>query len=70
VLPKRFRRVRDYGFLHGNGKKRMQLLRLLLRVVVPERHQPSERAQVLCPHCGQSMAIIATRLRLDGPMLC
>lgn len=70
VLPKGFRRVRDYGFLHGNGKKLMQLLRLLLKVVVPEHPQPSQRAPALCPHCGHAMTIIDTRLRLDGPMLC
>jgi len=35
VLPKGFRRVRDYGLLHGNSKSRMILLQVLLRVQLP-----------------------------------
>jgi hypothetical protein len=30
VLPKGFRRVRDFGFLHGNAKKLLQLIRVSL----------------------------------------
>ena len=29
VLPKGFRRCRDYGFLHGNAKKLLKLLQLI-----------------------------------------
>lgn len=29
VLPQGFRRVRDYGFLHGNAKKLLQLVQLI-----------------------------------------
>jgi len=36
VLPKGFRRVRDYGFLHGNAKKTWQLIQWLLPVIVPK----------------------------------
>jgi len=32
VLPKGFRRVRDYGFLHGNAKKLLFLVQLILHV--------------------------------------
>lgn len=35
VLPKGFRRVRDYGFLQGNSKTRLILLQLLLHVSIP-----------------------------------
>ena len=35
VLPRGFRRVRDYGFLHGNAKRRRMLLQWLLKVVIP-----------------------------------
>src|SRR5699024_8779338 len=31
VLPKGFRRLRDYGFLHGNAKKRLRLVQLILQ---------------------------------------
>ncbi len=34
VLPKGFRRVRDYGFLHGNAKQLLKLVQLVLHVIV------------------------------------
>jgi Putative transposase len=34
VLPKGLRRVRDYGFLHGNAKKLLSLVQLILHVVI------------------------------------
>ena len=34
VLPKGFRRIRDYGFLHGNAKKTLKLVQLVLRVII------------------------------------
>jgi hypothetical protein len=34
VLPEGFRRVRDYGFLHGNAKKLLSLVQLILHVVI------------------------------------
>ncbi|MBW2742313.1 MAG: transposase, partial [Deltaproteobacteria bacterium] len=43
VLPKGFRRVRDYGFLHGNAKKLLSLVQLILHVVIEvikERPRP------------------------------
>lgn len=70
VLPKRFRRVRDFGFLHGNCKPLLRLIQLLLIVRLPEPMAEMERSPVLCPHCQGVMRIIATRLRLQGPMLC
>jgi hypothetical protein len=70
VLPKRFRRVRDFGFLHGNCKKLIQLLQLLLGVRLPEKEAEIVRPPVHCPVCGNAMTIIATGLRLNEPMLC
>lgn len=67
VLPKGFRRARNFGFLHPNCKRLIALLHLLLRVV------PSgsvawfkARAPILCTCCGAVMVIVKTRLR---PML-
>ena len=58
VLPKRFRRSRDYGFLHGNAKKKLLAIQLLLRVIpVPVKVIP--RPPITCPKCGTPM-IIAT----------
>jgi hypothetical protein len=34
VLPTGFRRVRDYGFLHGNAKRQLLLVQLVLRVLI------------------------------------
>jgi hypothetical protein len=70
VLPRRFRRVRDFGFLHCNCKRLLQLLQLLLMVRLPEPMPERERPPVLCPHCQGVMRIIATRLRWQVPMLC
>ena len=57
VLPKGFRRVRDYGFLHGNAKKKLRLIQLALRVIV-ELIAPRPRPVFNCPHCQAPMNII------------
>jgi hypothetical protein len=57
VLPKGFRRVRDYGFLHGNAKKLMWLVQLILRVVISAA-TVRERPCVRCPKCQAPMQII------------
>jgi hypothetical protein len=57
VLPKGFRRVRDYGFLHGNAKKTLRLVQLVLRVIV-EIIIPRPRPEFKCPHCQAPMAIV------------
>jgi len=41
VLPKGFRRVRDYGFLHGNATKLLFLVQLVLQVVIQPIKQRS-----------------------------
>jgi hypothetical protein len=72
VLPRRFRRARDYGLLHGNSQKLLQVVQLLLRVVLPEpwQSQPWQsrpKPPIRCPHCGGVMAIIAVRVREINP---
>ncbi len=51
VLPRGFHRVRDYGFLHHNTRKTLQLIQLILQValarIVSEQH-PCFR----CRACG------------------
>jgi hypothetical protein len=61
VLPKGFRRARDYGFLHANSKRMIQLLQLLLRVIIHPVVQTT-RATIYCQHCGAEMIIVATRI--------
>ena len=58
VLPKGFRRVRDYGFLHGNAKASLALLRWVLRVVTAAL-APRARPQFKCPACHAPMQILA-----------
>jgi hypothetical protein len=57
VLPRGFRRVRDYGFLHGNAKKRLSLVQFVLRVVI-EARTPRPRPVFKCPKCQSPMRIL------------
>lgn len=57
VLPSRFRRCREYGYLHGNCKVLLMRLQQLLKVIVPARViQPKVRP--LCPACKVELKII------------
>ena len=60
VLPKGFRRVRDYGFLHGNAKKLLSLVQLVLQVLI-EARAPRPRPVFKCPRCHAPMQIMAFR---------
>ena len=57
VLPKGFRRARNYGFLHGNAKRTLQRIQLMLKVrLAPpaSRH----KAAMCCPYCGTKLRLI------------
>ena len=56
VLPKGFRRVRDYGFLHANAKRLLTLVQLILQVVIEEVTSRS-RPVFKCPVCQSPMVI-------------
>ena len=60
VLPKGFRRVRDYGFLHGNAKKLLSLIQLILHVFIKVIKQRS-RPVFKCPCCKSPMVIMGFR---------
>lgn len=60
VLPKGFRRIRDYGFLHGNAKKLLLLVQMVLKVFV-QSCAPRPRPIFKCPKCQAPMQIIAFR---------
>jgi len=56
VLPRGFRRVRDYGFLHANAKRTLSLVQLILQVCinnVPLRSRPV----FICKKCQSPMKI-------------
>jgi len=58
VLPKGFRRVRDYGFLHGNAKNLLALVQMVLHVLIQD-HNLRPRPAFLCPKCHAPMHIMA-----------
>lgn len=60
VLPKGFRRVRDYGFIHGNAKKLLSLVQIILRVVI-EGIKQRPRPVFKCSRCQSPMVIMAFR---------
>ena len=63
VLPKGFRRARNFGFLHPNCKRLIALLHLLLKFVPPAVGWFKQRAPILCACCGAMMVIVKTKLR-------
>ena len=64
VLPKGFRRARNFGFLHPNCKRLIALLHVLLKFD-PGRASDwvKKRASILCTCCGAVMKIVRTRIR-------
>lgn len=60
VLPKGFRRVRDYGFLHSNAKKLLFLVQLILHVCI-EAISKRPRPVFRCPRCQSPMNIVGFR---------
>lgn len=70
VLPKGFRRARNFGFLHPNCKRLIALLQVLLKFAPgPSTAWVKERAPILCACCGAVMVIVKTRIRaaFSGP---
>jgi len=66
VLPKGFRRVRDFGFLHGNAKKRLSLVQLVLKVMLAST-PPRTKPVFICPKCQSPMAVVALLRRAYPP---
>lgn len=61
VLPKGFRRARNFGFLHSNSKTLIALLQIVLRVM-PTPNWMKPRPPFTCPCCGGAMRVVARRL--------
>jgi hypothetical protein len=63
VLPRGFRRARNFGFLHPNSKRLIQLLQFILKID-PARglEMLKQRPQMICTCCGAKMKIIKTML--------
>lgn len=63
VLPKGFRRARNFGFLHPNSKRLMALLQVVLKVVPGATLTwMKPRPPFLCPCCGAPMRIVRRRI--------
>jgi len=64
VLPKGFRRARNFGFLHPNCKRLIALLHVLLKFAPAQAMAWfKQRAPILCTCCGAVMVIVRTRIR-------
>ena len=61
VLPKGFRRARNFGFLHPNSKRLIALLQAVLKVA-PTVQPPTPRPAFQCPCCGAPMTVVKRRL--------
>jgi hypothetical protein len=63
VLPKGFRRARNFGFLHANSKKLLALLQELLKLnPIKALVTRANRPVIKCPCCGGAMKIVKTRI--------
>jgi len=68
VLPKGFRRARNFGFLHPNSKRLIVLLQLVLKIA-PSSLQAwvKPRPTWRCPCCGETMQIVRRRMAAPTP---
>jgi hypothetical protein len=57
VLPKGLRRVRNYGFLHGNAKRLLHLVQMTLKVAL-DSLKPKARHALRCPRCNAVMQFV------------
>lgn len=69
ILPKGFRRARDYGFLHPNSKTLIRALQWIFRLnpalwIAKVIHRPKMR----CPCCGGVMDIVKTQIKTQLPL--
>ena len=61
ILPKGFRRARNYGFAHPNCKRMIALLHYVLKFI-PLKLPKIPRQNIICKCCGGVMEIVQTRL--------
>lgn len=63
VLPKGFRRARNFGFLHPNSKRLLALLQVVLKVMpVDLSTWLKPRPPLLCTCCGAPMRIVRRQI--------
>jgi Putative transposase len=62
VLPKGFRRARNFGFLHPNCKRSIALLQLVL-AITPAVSIIKARPALVCSCCGAPMQLVKIRIK-------
>jgi len=63
VLPKGFRRARNFGFLHPNSRGLIALLQVVLKVMPrADRGWMKPRPPFLCACCGAPMQVVRRRI--------
>ena len=68
VLPKGFRRARNFGFLHPNSKRLIALLHLVLKIAPsPLQAWVKPRPALRCPCCGEAMQTVRRRMAAPTP---
>jgi len=65
VLPKGFRRLRDYGFLHGNAKNLLKLVQMVLQIMIQICSRP--RPVFKCPLCHAPMRVLGISSPIRSP---
>jgi len=65
ILPRGFRRARNYGFLHPNSKSLIKTLQVQFKID-PKKWQSTRKPapKPCCPDCGGEMKIIGTQISL------
>jgi hypothetical protein len=58
ILPRGFRRVREYGFVHPNAKRTLRWVQLLFRVMIQPTAERT-RPPLKCRHCQAPMHCVA-----------
>ena len=65
ILPKGFRRARNFGFLHPNSKRLIQLVHYVLKLNTGwAQTLIKQRPTMACRCCGGEMRIVRTRIPL------
>ena len=67
VLPKGFRRARDYGFLHSNAKKIIAVLQWVFRLPVEPKISKKTKASVRCKKCQSPMECVVINYKPRAP---
>ena len=63
ILPRGFRRARDYGFLHHNSKTLIKILQWMFKINPGSWiAKMKKRTQMVCTCCGSKMEIVKTNI--------